>query len=549
MCSRRVSRGPANLEAGELPGRCRIARRDSHTVIPMRWRLLLLVALSATACSQPGTDPTTTGVSAPSAGPTTTIVEGGPIRGALPNGADYDIGFPTPHDEQITDIHAEVAMDYEGSRVPLTVRFLHERPTRVGPGVRYEAGQWTVEILLPDSLDAEAREVVTDAVEVSTEVGMPVMDLEQPLSWSAPPRVDYDRFSVVAGCPDEAMACNATQAVSVVPHPDEAVLSGIIVQSYTLRPVSDPNYLPPGPLEARWWPDVVWTGKEMVVWGGSSQAGPPHLTGGAAFDPAGDEWRLLSPPPLRGDQATRAIWTGSHMVVVAEEATLAWEPVRDEWEVIGEGEAPPLDPRMIVNLGSDVAMWSAEGIYRLDSRGAWRRLPDPRVGDPGLDGSVLRAIGSELFAIGQDGCDRIVARLRDGEWDRLTRISLDASPPMCGRPNQSAVVGKEIVFWDDTSGGVVTYDPGSDTLTESSALPLPAMDAPPGPLHLDSGFLVTADLRGAIYDPDDDLWTRVDLPGLGSDVDMVWTGEEVLMWAKCCYGPDDVDAWRWSPPG
>lgn len=58
---------------------------------------------------------------------------------------------------------------------------------------------------------------------------------------------------------------------------------------------------------------------------------------------------------------------------------------------------------------------------------------------------------------------------------------------------------------------------------------------------------------GAIFDPATSAWTLVDLPGHGHDADMVWTGEEILMWgATCCYGATDptfrIDAWRWTPP-
>jgi hypothetical protein len=71
-----------------------------------------------------------------------------------------------------------------------------------------------------------------------------------------------------------------------------------------------------------------------------------------------------------------------------------------------------------------------------------------------------------------------------------------------------------------------------------------------GGLDLGGGrILVPQYGEGAVFETGG--WTRIDLPGWGTEWEMVWTGEEVLMWGVpvCCL--DDgatVDAWRWTPP-
>ena len=63
---------------------------------------------------------------------------------------------------------------------------------------------------------------------------------------------------------------------------------------------------------------AVWTGHEMIVWGGQSaqcQYGSA-CADGAAYDPDTDRWRALAVPPFVGPRAMHvAVWTGTAMLV------------------------------------------------------------------------------------------------------------------------------------------------------------------------------------------------------------------------------------------
>src|SRR5262245_26870936 len=67
---------------------------------------------------------------------------------------------------------------------------------------------------------------------------------------------------------------------------------------------------------------AVWTGKEMLAWGGPPQGNcgsiPPGHTAcdiGGRYDPAADQWKAMGPAPVAGRVNTPVIWTGSEMVV------------------------------------------------------------------------------------------------------------------------------------------------------------------------------------------------------------------------------------------
>lgn len=62
---------------------------------------------------------------------------------------------------------------------------------------------------------------------------------------------------------------------------------------------------------------AVWTGGQLLIWGGVTvhdghTVTPPH---GVAYDPANNRWSALPRSPLRGRVNAAAIWTGTEMVI------------------------------------------------------------------------------------------------------------------------------------------------------------------------------------------------------------------------------------------
>jgi N-acetylneuraminic acid mutarotase len=60
---------------------------------------------------------------------------------------------------------------------------------------------------------------------------------------------------------------------------------------------------------------AVWTGHRVLVWGGL--AGRPALTPpahGEAYNPATNQWTALPASPLRGRLSPTAVWTGRQMI-------------------------------------------------------------------------------------------------------------------------------------------------------------------------------------------------------------------------------------------
>jgi N-acetylneuraminic acid mutarotase len=117
---------------------------------------------------------------------------------------------------------------------------------------------------------------------------------------------------------------------------------------------------------------AVWTGSEMVVWGGYSSdpytGFPQYFDTGGRYDPATDSWMPTStvgaPPPR---EYHRAVWTGSEMVVWGGFDYLdtggRYDPATDTWTPTSTVGAPSLRRyHTAVWTGKSMVVWGGFGV-------------------------------------------------------------------------------------------------------------------------------------------------------------------------------------------
>jgi hypothetical protein len=160
----------------------------------------------------------------------------------------------------------------------------------------------------------------------------------------------------------------------------------------------------------------------MLVWEGS---------GGAAYDPAADSWRMLPPAPYALNQA-QGIWTGREMIVYgslldrnnhSERPTasgLAYDLERNQWREIAPFELSP-QASMVVWSGRKMIGWDYElraGAYDPDSD-RWRRLPSLplQFSECYPDG----ALAGERFVLAWHCGQAAILGLAEEEWRELPR--------------------------------------------------------------------------------------------------------------------------------
>ena len=123
------------------------------------------------------------------------------------------------------------------------------------------------------------------------------------------------------------------------------------------------HFFPPG---ARAYHEAVWTGAEMIVWGGSGDGG--HLNTGGRYNPSTDSWTATSTGA--GVPAARvghtAVWTGTEVIVwggYGEGIRLntggRYDPATDSWTATSTGANVPVprDLHTAVWTGTEMIVW------------------------------------------------------------------------------------------------------------------------------------------------------------------------------------------------
>jgi hypothetical protein len=103
----------------------------------------------------------------------------------------------------------------------------------------------------------------------------------------------------------------------------------------------------------------VWTGHEVLVWGGGSTIEDEvAFVDGAAYDPAQDTWRSIGAAPIRAGGRQEAVWTGRQMLVWGGSGdAAAYDPASDRWTPLPKAPLPPLPTPVVVWTGRFMLVW------------------------------------------------------------------------------------------------------------------------------------------------------------------------------------------------
>lgn len=266
------------------------------------------------------------------------------------------------------------------------------------------------------------------------------------------------------------------------------------IDSYVALAPGQSAVLPPAPISARSGPASVWTGREMVVWGGTELIDDAEhpVADGAAFDPTSGQWRLIASSPLSARSSAAVVWTGTEMVVWGGSNAgeflgdgAAYDPATDSWRPIATGPLAPAMMPAVVWTGSEMVI---VGGLNLDGQAAaydpaadkWRRL-DPAPGRPGVFQPAVWTGRAMLFAT--EAGTVLAHPVTSGGWtvtfdgsSRSTTGGFAPTPPPGSTPGSSPVM---------TPAPLATAVPGAaggppPTVPPSTGAPSAGADAASG---------------------------------------------------------------------
>ena len=283
-----------------------------------------------------------------------------------------------------------------------------------------------------------------------------------------------------------------------------------------------------GAPEARYGHTVQWTGKYFVVWGGKSQSNSSYLKTGGRYEPTTDTWlpTAISANTAMERKDAKSIWTGSEMIVWGGvhpnlgflNSGGRYDPITDTWQATSTTNAPVGRYfHTLVWTGSEMLVFGGGNPRSINSGGrydpkanVWSAM-NTTVGTAPWPVQRHTAIwtGKEMVVFG--GMDHNMSAVSYGYSysPAANRWTITHDPDLPGAPapryHHAAVwTGKEMLIW----GGVAS----SAYLNSGSKI------------NLETGSCVSMSAQNA--------------PTKRAYLDYVWTGRELILWGG--YGSDDT---------
>jgi N-acetylneuraminic acid mutarotase len=326
-----------------------------------------------------------------------------------------------------------------------------------------------------------------------------------------------------------------------------------------------------GAPSARWYATAVWTGQEVLIWGGEDR-GDNYPRDGARYDPVQNVWHPISlDEPPEGRFQHSAVWTGHEMILWGGGVKIRdsrygghrydewndggrYDPATDRWRSLNSGNAPA--PRRL-----HTAVWTGQEMVICGGHRMFRTAHQAR------DRGDTEPFYDRYFLPKEYGC-------YDPNTDTWQRDEADAT--LVARTQHTGIwTGQEMILW----GGFHVYGYEDNLRPKIRYLNTGARFNPAtGAWRVTSEFSSPAGRFGHVaawtgremlicghedplgggghYDPATDTWRAFAPPG-GPELATtgVWTGSELVahgatLWRYRLRGPyqdDDIpDEWQWK---
>lgn len=283
-----------------------------------------------------------------------------------------------------------------------------------------------------------------------------------------------------------------------------------------------------GAPSGRYYHSAVWTGTEMIIWGGWN--GVTNLNDGARYNPALDLWTALPGTAADRRRMHTAVWTGAEMIIWGGLNHLGslnsgtrYDLAANSWTAISTALAntpPARYQHTAIWTGNEMIIWGGfNGTSYLNTGGryspslnAW--VATPTTGDVPQARALHTAVwtGNEMILWG--GFNGTTFLGSGGRLDPIGSRWWTVLGGATARSEHSAVwTGSEMVVWGGRGGGGSTFNSGSR------------------------------------YDPLPDHWTVTSMangPAARWGQTVVWTGSEMLLFGGTA-GPVFGDIYSYTP--
>jgi N-acetylneuraminic acid mutarotase len=324
---------------------------------------------------------------------------------------------------------------------------------------------------------------------------------------------------------------------------------------------------------ARQYHTAVWTGTEMIVWGGA--AGQAGVNTGGRYNPQTNSWQQTATTNTAAARyGHNAVWTGSKMLVWGGASSFAtntfyntgalYDPTNNSWAAITTTNAPaPRNAAAAVWTGTQLVVWGGMSNTRLNTGGRYNPQSDtwqPLSTANAPAGVVLNSVvwtGAEMIVWG--GQEPTIASdvNTGGRYNPQTDSWLPVTNPQNGGPrNEHPAVwtGAEMIVWGSYAGHSAPtntggrYYPATDSWLATSMTNVPQYRYAPLAVWTGTEMIVWGGCSdsfcfnrlntGGRYNPATDTWQPTSTTNAAESrywFSAVWTGTEMIVWGGCDY--------------
>jgi N-acetylneuraminic acid mutarotase len=254
----------------------------------------------------------------------------------------------------------------------------------------------------------------------------------------------------------------------------------------------------------RWAQTAVWTGREMIVWGGTDDR--TYQNTGGRYNPTEDSWTptTTANSPL-GRAAHTAVWTRSEMIVwggintsfIDTDTGGRYNPVTDSWTVTSRVNAPSArDSHTAVWAGNQMIVWGGVG--------------------PGGDLDT----GSRY----------------DPGTDRWIKVTSTTNAPIARALHTAVWTGSEMIVWGGLVNPSSVLNTGGRYCAQSGPTPTPTATPTATPTTTPSATPTATPTVTPTATPGhcvEDTWTATNISNAPDSREFhkaVWTGSEMIVW-------------------
>jgi N-acetylneuraminic acid mutarotase len=317
----------------------------------------------------------------------------------------------------------------------------------------------------------------------------------------------------------------------------------------------------------------IWSGTEMIVWGGYNGQTSTTTNTGGRYNPSTNTWQATTTagaPPARF--AHNSVWTGSKMIVWGGAADFSstifyntgylYDPAGNTWSPISTANAPsPRDAAAAVWTGTEMVIWGGDGGTRLLSGGRYNVASNtwqPVTTNGAPQNSVLMSVvwtGTEMIVWGGQEPTIAADINTGGRYRPSDNTWLPVTNPQNGGPrteHPAVWTGAEMIVWGSYAGFTSPtntggrYTPSTDSWLATSMINVPLYRYSPTAVWTGSEMVVWGGCAdsfctnrlnsGGRYNPATNSWRATSTVGAAEPrywFSTVWSGTEMIVWGGC----------------